>query len=254
MANAFSEYRNNFKTALVFGLLLVFIPIAFFLGNVFIGSGTVFLDYNLSLANPLFLLGAIAFGVFYLLFYSFFVSIIIFSVRKDLSTLRFDYYLRDMIHKFAWKVFVFFLVFFLVLFFAGTILFLLNAPVIITALIMLIVSSALLFVPQAIVVDEESISSSVQRNFEFIAKNLSSFAYVFVTAIILLAIVQLIELGFDYFSYVGGYVSLLISLVFVVPYIEILKTYLYFMKYDLVKNPELLHRSVKKQAKTSWSK
>ena len=254
LANALAEYRNNFKTALVFGLLLVFAPIAFFLGNVFIGSGTVFLDYNLALVNPLLLLPALAFGIVYLLFYSFFVSIIIFSVRKDLSTLRFHYYLRDMIHKFAWKVFVFYLILFLVLFFIGTILFFFNAPAALAAVILLVISSALLFVPQAIVVDEERISSSVQRNFEFIAQNLGSFAYVFLTAMILLGILQAVELAFDFFSMIGGYVSLVISLVFIVPFIEILKTYVYLLKYDLVKTPELLHRTLKKKQGTAWSR
>ncbi|MBN1941531.1 MAG: hypothetical protein JW772_05110 [Candidatus Diapherotrites archaeon] len=246
LANAFRQYKANFKTALVFGLLLVFAPIAFFLGNSFLSSGTVFFDYNLSLANPLQLLFSLAFLVFYLFFYSFFVSIIVFSVRKDLSTLRFNYYLSDMLHKFAFKTFLFLLGFVVILFLLATLLFFFAVPASITAFALFIVSAALLFVPQAIVIDEEGIRYSVYSNFDFIVKNFFSFAYVIVTAILLLAVIQLVELGLDYVLQVGAYVSLVISLVFVVPYLEILKTYVYMLKYDLVKTPELLHKNYHK--------
>ncbi|HLD58848.1 MAG TPA: hypothetical protein VI977_04380 [archaeon] len=243
LGNAFSEYAANFKTALVFVLLLVFAPVAFFLGNFFIGSGTILLDYNLSLANPMQLVLALAFSIVYVLVYSFFISIIIFSVRKDLSQLHFQYYLTDMIRKFTFKIFWFYFIFFLALFLIGSALFMLNAPVVLITLILLLFSVGVLFVPQAIVIDEDDILNSFYNNFEFIAKNFSSFVYVIITAIVLLAIVQLIEFLLDISLGIGSFVSIVIALVFIVPYLEILKTYLYMLKYNLIKQPDLLHRN-----------
>ncbi|MDD5162967.1 MAG: hypothetical protein PHD95_02050 [Candidatus ainarchaeum sp.] len=247
LAHAFSEYLANFKTALVFVLLLVFAPVAFLLGNFFIGSGTIFLDYSLSYANPSQLLLALAFAVVYVLLYSFFVSIIIFSVRKDLSTLHFNYYLSEMIRKFTFKIFWFNLGFFLILFFLGSALFYLHVPALAIAIILFLASISVLFVPQAIVVDEESIPNALYNNFDFFRANFSSFVYVLVTAIILLLIAQLIEFAVGLLVPIGAYVSIVISLIFIVPYLEIMKTYLYMLRYDLIKNPDLLHRKSRKK-------
>jgi hypothetical protein len=211
------------------------------------GSGTIFLDYNFSLANPSQLLLALAFAVVYVLLYSFFISIIIFSVRKDLSTLHFNYYLTEMIRKFTFKIFWFNLIFFLVLFFLGSALFSLHIPALIIAVILFLISISVLFVPQAIVVDEENILNAVYNNFDFFRTNFSSFAYILVTAIVLLVIAQLIEFAVDLFVPIGAYVSIVLSLVFIVPYLEVLKTYLYMLKYDLIRNPDLLHRKTRKK-------
>ncbi|MDD5148200.1 MAG: hypothetical protein PHH08_01920 [Candidatus ainarchaeum sp.] len=247
LANTFSEYIANFKTALVFVLLLVFAPIAFILGNFFIGSGTIFLDYNLSFANPAQLLLALAFAAVYVLIYSFFISIIIFSVRKDLSTLHFNYYLTEMIKKFTFKIFWFNLGFFLVLFLLGSVLFFFNVPALVIAAILFLLAVSVIFVPQAIVIDEENILNSIYNNFDFFRTNFSSFAKIFVTAIILLAIVQLIEFLVDLVVPVGAFVSIIISLIFIVPYLEVMKTYLYMLKYDLIRNPDVLHRKAMKK-------
>ena len=110
-------------------------------------------------------------------------------------------------------------------------------------LILLLFSVGVLFVPQAIVIDEDDILNSFYNNFEFIAKNFSSFVYVIITAIVLLAIVQLIEFLLDISLGIGSFVSIVIALVFIVPYLEILKTYLYMLKYNLIKQPDLLHRN-----------
>ena len=166
-------------------------------------------------------------------------------MKKDLSTLHFNYYLSEMIKKFTFKIFWFNLLFFLVLFLAGSVLFFFHAPVLLITVILFLISVSVLFVPQAIVIDEEDLGNSFSNNFEFFRKNFFSFAYVLVTAVILLAVVQLVEFAVDMVLPIGPYVSIVISLVFIVPYIEVMKTYLYMLKYDLIRNPDLLHRKKK---------
>jgi len=106
---------------------------------------------------------------------------------------------------------------------------------------LLIISLALLFVPQAIVVDEVGVLDAVRESFDFIKKYPGSFFRVVMTGTVLVALVLLIEFALDFLVLdflPGRFVSAFLLLVFVVPFLEAMKTYVYMLKFDLVRKSE----------------
>ena len=240
--NVLEQYKANAKTLLVFALLLVFVLAFVAVQPVFFSSGSVFLDYNLATADLWQLLPAAAFIALFLAFYSFFISIILFSVRNSLSNLRQQYYLHEMIQRFALKIFIFYLLFCFLLFLLVTGLLFLGVQIELINVIVLLVSIALLFVPQAIVVDEEGLRYAIASNFAFIAKNKRVVLTVLIVGCVMLAALQLVEFAIDQIALIGSLVSLFIALVFILPFIEIMKTYFYMMRFELIKGHEVARR------------
>ena len=111
LKSALREYQENFRVALSFGLLLVFVPVLlleFFQSqNIFFSSGSFFAEF--ALTSPTVMIPEIILVVFFYVLYSLFVSLMVFGVRKNLSKVRVEYYLSEMMKKFSTKIFIFFL-------------------------------------------------------------------------------------------------------------------------------------------------
>ena len=232
--NALRDYFENIKLSLLFGVLLVFVFFFLFFSNLFISSGSIFLEYSLNEVNIGVLALEIAVIAVFLVFYSAFVSLIIFNVRNKLNKVKVDYYLKDKLHRFSLKLFVFLLVYFIVLFFLSSLLVFFSLPVWIVNLLLLIVSLFFLFLPQAIVVDEDSITHCIANNLEFMSKNILPVIKIIVVSMVLIAVIALAEYALDVVALIGRYISLIILLVFVVPFIEVMKTRLYMTKFTLI--------------------
>jgi len=249
--NAFLHYKRNFKAAIAFALLLVFVPVFSIFESVFVTGGSMFLDYNVVDMQQIAIF--IAALLLFLVFYSFFMSIIVFSVRKDLSKVKLQLYLHEMIQKFTLKLFVFFLAFSLLLYAAVLVLLVLGADLLVASLLVLVVSLFTMFVPQSIVVDEEDVLHAVMNNLEFIGKNPKDFVKLLVVGCVLLALSSLIGELVDSFYLVGAYVSLFLALVFVLPFLECMKTRMYMMKFELIRSPHLVSEIHKKETPAEQS-
>ncbi len=234
-------YKANFKTALTFALLMVFVPVFALFQNIYASSGSIFLEYSLLAGIPTLLAEAGLIAVF-LLFYSFFLSIIIFSVRKSLSKLKLQFYLHEMIQRFTLRIFVFYLLYSLLLFLFTMAVLAMGQHILLPALVLFLVSFLLLFVPQAVVVDEEGLRHALYTNFEFLRMHPKSFAIVTVIGMVMLGALTLLEFGIAQFTLLAPYLSLLIFLVFIFPFLEIMKTYQYMMRFDLIKEHEAARR------------
>ncbi|MBN2067874.1 MAG: hypothetical protein JW744_05385 [Candidatus Diapherotrites archaeon] len=242
MANSFAQYKANLKTTLVFALLLAFVIAFVSMPNVFVSSGSIFLDYNFSLENPVSFIAVLGLAALFLAFYSFFISIIILSVRKNLSKLKLHFYLHEMMRHFTLKIFIFYLVYCFALFALGTALIFLQVSLLLVNLLLLVISISLLFVPQSIVVDEEDIVHAISSNFEFIAGNKRATLTILFIGALLLALLQLVEFAIDQIALLGSLVSLFLTLVFILPFLEIMKTYMYMLKFDLIKSHEIAQK------------
>jgi len=251
LKSALREYRENFRVALSFGLLLVFVPVLlleFFQSqNIFFSSGAFFAEY--ALASPTVMIPEIILIIFFYVLYSLFVSLMVFGVRKNLSKVRVEYYLSEMLKKFSTKIFIFFLASSTLLFAIGLILISVFDPaisVIIASLVLLALSLAFLFVPQAIVIDEVGVVDAVHESFDFIKKYPGSFFRVVMAGTVLIALVLLVEFVLDFLVLEflpGRFVSAFLLLVFVVPFLEAMKTYVYLLKFDLVRKSEIVKHS-----------
>jgi len=239
----FEEYKNNIKVCLLFALLLLFVPlflIPFFGTGTALSSGTIFLEYRLSSSTPLLVLLAILF----LALYSFFVSLVVFAVRRDLSKVKVEFYLDEMVKKFAVRIFIFYTILMVIIFSLSTIASALGMQTMLAFLaIAFIISLAFMFVPQAIVVDELSLAAAMRESMSFIRRNAKETLAVLMLGCALLLIVGVLEYVLDLFFmefFAGEFVALLLTLIFIVPFVEITKTYFYMLKFNLIRKSELV--------------
>jgi len=230
------SYKKNLSTAFGFALLLVFVAPFVWLSNAFISSGTVLINYGF-LKEPLVEAVLLLIGtLLFLYFYALFVCLMVFSVRKDLSNVRISYFLNEKIHKLAFKYFRFLAIFTVVAAIVSSLLIDSGIPIEIINAILFVIASSFLFLAQTIVVDEESLRSSIISNWEFLLKNIPDFIFVMVIGIVSVFVLQLVEFVIDYFLLVGNFFSLLVALIFLVPFLEVLKTRIYMKRFDLIKS------------------
>ena len=140
-----------------------------------------------------------------------------------------------MLEKFAVRIFVFYFILVVCLALLGVLLVNAGASPLSTNLLFLLITVFLTFVPQSIVVDEKGLLKAVYHNFEFILENIPAFFLVIAVSAAILLAVPIAELWFDQYNYIGSMISILIVLLFAVPFIETLKTQLYMLKFGMVK-------------------
>ncbi|MDO8628114.1 MAG: hypothetical protein Q7K42_06610 [Candidatus Diapherotrites archaeon] len=240
------HYLNNYKTALAFLMLLVFVFIFNFFSNVFTTSGNIFLYYSFVETTFFQTILELVTGIAFLFGLSILVTITIFGIRRDLSNIKMEYYLKEIIEKFSVKVFLVYVMYIVLAFLAVQLGQALSPgigagnAILFANFLILLLTLALLFVPQAIVVDEESIMNSIYNSFEFITKYPTKFILTIAVSGILVALLPIIEIIFDSFSFTGRFFSLIVTLIFIIPIIEMMKTHFYLMKYGLI---EFAHKS-----------
>jgi len=230
------SYRKNLPTAFAFALLLVFVLPFVLLSNAFISSGTVLIDYGFLNELNFDLVLLLIFTLLFLYFYSLFVCLMVFVVRKDLSHIKMSYYLNEKIQKFAFKYFRFLAIFTILAAVISSILIGQGVSIEIINIILFIFSISFLFLAQTIVVDEESLRSSILANWDFILKDIPTFLYIIVLGIVSVFLLQLIEFVIDYFFLVGNFVSLIIALIVLVPFLEVVKTRVYMHRFEIIKS------------------
>ncbi|MBU0662807.1 MAG: hypothetical protein ABH854_04030 [Candidatus Diapherotrites archaeon] len=242
ITDSFRRYVDNFPTAFAFALLLVFVVLFTQLEGAFISSGSIFLDYGLFKPGPVALVLLLLVSLAFLFFYSVLLTLMIFAIRRDLSRVRLHYYLSERITKFSFKMFRFLALFAIILILIAAVLTQIGVPALLVGILLLAAAVAFLFVPQSIVVDEESLRSSISSNFEFIRAHPGAVLRVLAAGFVIMLILPLLEylldlltLALNFAPLMGNFATLFITFVFVMPYLEVLKTEFYMNKYELVR-------------------
>ncbi len=235
LLSAWHEYVSNIKVALAFALLGVFVFFFVLFSNAFVSSGSVFFEYSLLKSGVFASLFEICVIIAYLLFFSVFLSVIIFAVRHDLNEVRMQHYLVEKLPMFVFNNFLFLALFSLLVIGVSVLLLLLGLPVAAIAFVLLLFSAVFMFVPQSIVVDETRITNALLNAAHFFFSSPKLSVFVIVVSTLLLFFVPLVEIAFDQFSFAGRFVSILLVLLFVLPFIEALKTIVYLTKFELIK-------------------
>lgn len=235
------EYSSNIKVAVSYLLLLVFIFIFVLFQDFYIASGTVSLSYSSSVS----VLAGLVIGLVFLYFFSFFVSLTIYSVRRDIQHMSLDEYWNELLRGASLKIFLFYLglvVLFYAISFAGS-QFGIGLPVI--AAVDFVIAFALMYVPQSIVLDEESVSFGIGESINFVISQPVFAVSTVVIGSAILAVIFFLEFGLDLAGLPGNFVSLVIVLVLLLPLIEQMKSYSYMMKSDLLRSVEYCQSKAK---------
>ncbi len=134
-----------------------------------------------------------------------------------------------------------------IIFYIISVIGLLYAPLLALILI-LIISTLTMYVPQSIVLDEKSIGESIEDSISFWLSNPVVSLGILVTSSILLFIIFLIEFILDMANLPGIIVSFALVLVVLVPFVEQMKSYSFILKNALIRAPEMHHANYHKSA------
>ncbi len=231
-------FVSNYYAVLVFGLLLAFVAWFNFFSNAFLAAGTFFFDIGVPPLPLSTLLTELASAVVFLLFFSIFLTVIIFQIRRRLVHVHLKNYLGELFPRFVVRVFAFVASWAVLLFALQSVLVLSGVSPVVASLMLAILSIAFLFVPQAIVVDEEGLLHAVLNNFEFWIRSPVHAVGVVVLGLLLVTVLQILDAGIAS-AVAGGHVAgLVLAVFFVVPFLEVVKTYLYMGKFGVLRGHE----------------
>jgi len=228
---SFKKYVENYRIVFITTVLFVFV--LFIINPVFsLFGGSLNLSYNLFTAYPDDIVSSLLAVLIMLFIYSVLQTMIIFKVGNTYCISR-ELEFKD-IKKPFYRILSFNWIYFLVLYFLSLVLYKLNLfNNIITQLILFIVTVFLWFVPQIVVMENQGVLNSIYISitywknnwFHLITLLVASFALVFI-AMVLDAI---------FVGITGTIISVIFMVLFVIPYIEIIKTEIYLNKYKLLK-------------------
>ncbi|MCX8158336.1 MAG: hypothetical protein N3D73_01580 [Candidatus Diapherotrites archaeon] len=230
----FDCYKNNFTIALLFGVLLIFLPIFIYASEINIEAGSILLDYSImSKDSSSFVLSVIIILIF-LLFYSTLTTLMIFAVRREISKSKTKYSILEQIEKFSFKIFAFYLILLLIIFSINFIILSNRLNIILGLVISTIIAIITYFVPQSIIIDEFSLTSALAANLDFIRRKSDYFIYALAAGFLLFLLVVIAEFIIDSIFGFGYYLTPILSAIFVVPFLESLKTVIYLSKFELL--------------------
>ena len=241
---AVEEYKNNIKVMLSFGVLLVFLVLFVFFEQFVVSSGTAFILFNESILAVVGLLV----GLIFLYFFSFFISLTIYSVRRDVQSMSFDEYWTNLMKKVSLKIFVFYLILSVIIFVLSWIGLFFGIQII-TSIICFVLAAILMYVPQSIVLDEASTKFAIHESISFFFKNFVVSAAIIIIGFVVLTVLVTIEFLLELLGLPGMIVSLVLVLIVLVPFIEQMKSYAFVLRCDLIKQPEVHQSQVKPKPK-----
>ncbi len=227
---ALKKYMQNIKLVFATSLLLIFT--LFLVNPLFsISGGSLNITYNLLNQDALIIILTLIAFVAIIFAYSLLQAIIVYRVERE-----YDFeskYSKELRRPFI-ELFKFNVSFYLLLYLALCFLFdfgLLNN--IFINIVLLVITILFWFIPQIIVMEKQSAEYALVINLNYIRKNWIYFVYLFLTVFILLLITYIIDVLFGVFA--GPIIATAFFVMFVIPFIEILKTEVYLDKYHLLK-------------------
>ena len=232
-------YKNNFEALSVFSIPFVIIfPLVLFLPN-FTSLGGIFLRYA-SLANDTspveLLLIAVAFCISLLLF-SFGLVIINMAVKTQRTLKEISFYEVEKIESYTFQLFSIFFIAALLTIIVNIMLFDSGLSTTLGALIGLLISLLILFAPQVVVIDGQNAQHAISMSSKILLGKFKHFLGFLIIALFLLSVNSLIciTIGNTLGEYqAAALVSVVINAIFIVPFLEVLKSQIYLSKYTLL--------------------
>ncbi|MEM0372529.1 MAG: hypothetical protein QXO69_01670 [archaeon] len=201
-------------------------------GGALVRFSSIYKDINPVTALILLLVGLIS-----VLSLSFFISAIVSVVklRETLDHVKFNKAVSTFTRYVA-KVFMFFILLSAASITAGVLLTLLGAPAFLTQLILFIVWIPFMFTPQVLIIEDMGIIDSMTDSLAFVKKFPKALVLYFSTGFVFVLALLLLEtfLG-QYFVWEHKIPSIILLSLFVVPYLQMLATELYIMRYAVSK-------------------
>ncbi|MDD3178201.1 MAG: hypothetical protein PHR26_01650 [Candidatus ainarchaeum sp.] len=238
---SFKKYFENLKISLLFGVLFIFI--LFLINPIFsLFGGTLNISYNILNIDIFSIIFGIIAVLILIFIYSLIQTMIIYKIGKDYNiseNIKFNE-IKDPFYKllkFNW-------ILFLLIYGISVVLYDLNLlNNIIINILFLIITISLWFVPQIIIIQKEKTPIAMYYSIIYWKNNWQHLITLFLTSFILILIANILDALFK--EILGIIISTAYFVLFVIPFIEILKTEIYLNKYKLLK-PKHQFKKIKK--------
>ncbi len=237
LGHAVNAYSRNAKLILAFSIpFLIAFPLSLLLPNfvalsaTFLRVGSVKLD--LSALDVIVTLLALLLS---LLFFAFAVVAINVVVKSQRTLNKLTTHDTELIEAATLNLFFIFLTAFAAIVGFNLLVFEYGISQLWGTVFALIVSSAVLFAPQAVVLEETSIGYSVTRSVSLIKRKFGLFALFVVTAAILFLANTWFFLALSKTIPWARFLSLITQSFIILPFLEVLKVQIYLSKYSILK-------------------
>ena len=236
LAHTVASYRRNWKMLSFFSLpFALLFPLSLLLPN-FISLSGIFLRYgsirsDLSSVEAAFIV--LVFLVSLLLF-SFALVGINLVIKSQRTLLKLTHYEQEKIEAHTLQLFTVFLLLFVASFLANLFLYDYGLTGSVGQVLSLAFSLAVLFVPQALVMEELGVLNSVKRSLSLCFYRFPSLVLYLLVASLLVILVSFVFLQFPDVR-VARYLSVLVNALLILPFLEVLKAQLYLSKYSLLR-------------------
>jgi len=210
-------------------------PLSLLLPN-FISLGGIFLRYG-SIGTDLSSLEAgFVVGVFLisLALFSFALVGINLIIKSQRTLIRLTHYEKEKIEVHTLQLFTLFLSVFVLSFIANLFLYDTGLASSFGLLFSLLLSLAILFAPQAMVIEESGLSASIRRSL-----SLSFLKFPYLIAFLAIACFLVLFVSFFFLLFadfrIARFLAVIVNALLVLPFLEVLKTQIYLSKYTLLK-------------------
>ncbi|NYZ75141.1 hypothetical protein H0O03_02660 [Candidatus Micrarchaeota archaeon] len=237
---AFDAYRRNVKLISFFSIpFLIVFPLVLAMPN-FTALGGIFLRFasiqrDLSLFDGLVILAALAIS---LILFSLAIVAVNLLIKSQRTLLRLTTHDIETIESGTFKLFWVYAIVFAFVFAVNYALYDYGLHTTLGALISFIAAAAVFFVPQAIVVENVELRHAVGRSISVALRRLPYFLGLLVVAGVLLLVNAWIFLeignGLGEAALYARYAAIVVNALFILPFIECLKTQVYLSKYTIL--------------------
>ncbi len=234
--HAIDAYQRNLKLISAFSIpFLIAFPLSLLLPN-FVALSATFLRIgsiktDLSTLDSMLIIAAIVFAI---VFFSFAIAAINVVVKSQRTLNRLTSRDIGLIESSTLNLFFIYITAFAVIVAFNLLAFEYAWNPALGMLFGLVVSLLVLFAPQAVVIEEQGLSHAISRSITLIEKKFSYVILFLITAAILLLVNTWFFLELGKALWFSRFIALIIQSMFILPFLEVLKTQIYLSKYALL--------------------
>ncbi|MCK4884246.1 MAG: hypothetical protein KAS30_05215 [Candidatus Diapherotrites archaeon] len=234
---AFASYKKNVKIVGLFAILILFAaPITalassyFSLGGQFIRFSNV--DFDLNLID---FAGTMGFFLISTFLFSIALTLLITVVKSQFAVTQISSAIIEEIDSNYAQVFLFFVAFSVLSLLIGSVFTKAEIPYFIASMLTFLVWMPFVFTPQAIIIGDMNVVEAMVDSAKFVKTKADLAVLWFAVGFVLLSIVAVFEALLYNFVFFMPVVSFVVVTVFVLPFLEVLKTEIYLSKYNIMR-------------------
>lgn len=237
ITHTLEAYQKNFKLILFFSfpfaivfLLSVMLPNFISLSGIFLRYGSI--QSDLSMWEALLIVGSFLLS---LAFFSFALVMVNLVIKSQRTMKKLTHYENEKIESNTARMFTIFLAVFVAILVINLFLYDLQLNLGLGLFLASMLSIAIIFVPQALVIDDMGIKDAIYMSVSVLFRHFPYFLLFFAISSVLVLINTALFLEIGKAIPYSRYLAVLVNAMLIMPFLEVLKAQIYLSKYTVLK-------------------